>query len=200
MCPTPTASTSAPPTCCPTTSMAQVKAGAAAARPTVRGARSTGGKGAGEGPEERRCAGPSWQRARRAEQPAKRIKELEEAVKLDPSSAALHLPWRRSGSRGGNRRAEAAFRKAVETNPKSPISAPRAGEFLWSSGRGRRGRASLKTAVELEPANLRQPRARHLLPGDPPGREAEPHLKALADGDTSPGAQPSWRWPTTTSR
>jgi putative PEP-CTERM system TPR-repeat lipoprotein len=115
---------------------------------------------------------------------------LENTAKLAPSSTgafvsigALQL------ARGNHPEAEAAFRKAVETNPKMAAAHMALANFLWASNRPDEAEASLKQAHQLEPKSVLADRALagfYIARGR--AREAEPYVKALADQDRSPFA------------
>ena len=112
--------------------------------------------------------------------------ELEEAVQLDPVGGGLC----RLGTAMGRRpAAEAAFRKAVETNPSSSLVHVALANFLISSGRRAEAEPSLRKAVELAPTSILANRAlaAYYL-GMRRAPEAEPYLKAIADADTTPNA------------
>lgn len=115
------------------------------------------------------------------------IRELEEAVRLDPKSASAYASLGTAQVESGAKAdAEQAFRKAVETNPKMPMAHLALANYLWSTGNRPGAEASLKDALALDPKN---PLARRALATlylfSNRGAEAEPHLKALADADTS---------------
>lgn len=118
------------------------------------------------------------------------IKELQEAVELDPASAAAYssmaMVQLAQGRAGAAEAAEAAFRRAVETNPKLPAAHLSLANFLWSVGRVPEAEKSIQQALVVQPDSALAHRALTLLylaTGRAP--EAEPHLKALADKDTS---------------
>ncbi len=93
-------------------------------------------------------------------------------------------------ARGSRPDAEAAFRKAVETNPNLPDVHIALANYLWAAGRAEEAEQSLKKALELDPKNLLAHRALAMFYMSR-GRalEAEPHMKALAEHDTSASAR-----------
>ena len=82
--------------------------------------------------------------------------------------------------------AEAAFRKAVETNPKLPVAHLALANYLWAVGRPAEAEQALKEVLTLEPANPLAHRAlATMYMATRRAQQAEPHLKALADQDHS---------------
>lgn len=120
----------------------------------------------------------------------KALSQLEEAVKLDPKSAAGYASLGAVQlARGSRDQAEAAFRTAVDGNPQNPAAHFALGNFLWATGRPLDAEASFKKALELEPSNLIAHRAlATLYLATRRAPEAEPHLRALADQDSSASA------------
>jgi putative PEP-CTERM system TPR-repeat lipoprotein len=118
------------------------------------------------------------------------IKEIEEAIALAPKESrtyanlgALQL------ARGDAAAAEAAFKKAIETDPKSVPARLAAANFYWANGRRGEAEAELEQAHAIDAADVRTNRALaslYVASGRVP--EAEPYLKAVADKTKSPGA------------
>ncbi len=99
-------------------------------------------KGAREGPEERRRPGHSGQRARRSEELRRtRLTSSKKRSGWTRNSAVAYASLGAAqASSGSKQEAEAAFRKAVETNPNLSARTPRAGQFplvVRSRERGR---------------------------------------------------------------
>ena len=115
------------------------------------------------------------------------LRELEEAVKLDPTSAAAHTGVGAVQlAQGRATAAEAAFRKAVETNPKLPVAHLALANYLWAVGRSGEAEETLKGVLSLEPANPLAHRAlATMYMATRRAQQAEPHLKALAEQDHS---------------
>ena len=61
---------------------------------------------------------------------------------------------RRKCSKGDPVAAEAAFRKAVEINPKSPLALVSLANFVWSKGDADQAEALLKRALEADPKSV----------------------------------------------
>ncbi len=82
------------------------------------------------------------------------LKQLEDTTKLAPASAAAFASIGAIQiARGNQADAEAAFRKAVETNPNLAAAHLALANFLWSSSRPDDAEASFKRALELDPHN-----------------------------------------------
>jgi len=116
------------------------------------------------------------------------LKQLEDTTKLAPASAAAFASIGAIQlARGNQADAEAAFRKAVETNPNLAAAHLALANFLWSSSRPDAAEASFKRAFELDPHNALAERALaafYVARGR--AREAEPYFKALADQESAP--------------
>jgi tetratricopeptide (TPR) repeat protein len=118
------------------------------------------------------------------------LRQLEEAIKLDPASAAAYtgvgaLRLAKGGPQAAEA-AEAAFRKAVETNPNMPLAHVALANFYWSTRRDAEAEAALKQALVVDPQNAIAHRSlATLYMATRRAAHAEPHLKALADSDTS---------------
>lgn len=118
------------------------------------------------------------------------VREIEEAIKVDPSAAAFTSLGIVQAVRGKNEDAEAAYRKAIQASPQNVVTHLSLAQFLWATGRAPEAEASMRDALKLEPGNLLAHRALatlYLSTNRAP--EAEPHLKALADADTSSSAR-----------
>lgn len=117
------------------------------------------------------------------------IEELEKALTLDPSKAALYANiGDLQLAKGQLREAEAAFKNAVAVAPKSVNAHLASARFYWSARRPAEAEGWLKSALELEPANpltLRALAMFYLVTGRP--LEAERYLKALAEQTGLPG-------------
>ena len=114
------------------------------------------------------------------------IREIEEAIKLDPSSSAYSSLASLHQVKGSSEDAEAAFRRAVELDPKNPTVHMALSQFLWMSRRPAEAEKALQTALSLDPKNPPAHRAMaSLLISSNRAAEAEPHLKALGESDTS---------------
>ncbi len=119
------------------------------------------------------------------------IKEIEEAIQIDPSAAALTSLGGVQAARGNREDAEAAFRKAVQADPKRISSHT----CRWRSSSGLSGRAteaeqSIRAALALDPGHLPAHRAlAGVYLSTNRAAQAEPHLKALAESDNSTAAR-----------
>lgn len=121
--------------------------------------------------------------------PEEAIEQLEEANKVEPTAVAFASMGAIQLGAGAIGPAEAAFRKAVEVEPKKAAAHLALANFLMISRRPADAEKSLKTAFELEPDNPvvnRGLAAYYLAMGQ--RANAEPHVKALAEQDTSPSA------------
>ncbi len=100
------------------------------------------------------------------------IEEINEAIALDPNKATTYANLGALEQvRGRAAEAEAAFKKAIEADPKSVIALLAYSNFLIATDRGQEAEASIKQALDHraeEPAG--QPRARRPLHGLEPAR------------------------------
>lgn len=118
------------------------------------------------------------------------VKEIEEAIRIDPSVAALTSLASVQAARGNREDAEAAFRKAVQADPKRISSHLSLAQFLWLTGRTPEAEQSIRAALALDPGHLPAHRAlAGLYLSTNRAAQAEPHLKALADSDRSTTAR-----------
>jgi Tfp pilus assembly protein PilF len=64
------------------------------------------------------------------------VKEIEEAIQLDPQQASTYANLGAlQQARGNTAEAEAAFKQAVQTDPKSVVARLALANFYWASGR-----------------------------------------------------------------
>jgi tetratricopeptide (TPR) repeat protein len=116
------------------------------------------------------------------------IEEINEAIALDPSKATTYANLGALEQvRGRAVEAEAAFKKAIEADPKSVIALLAYSNFLIAAGRGQEAEGSIKQALTIEPKNTLANRALAALYMSSNRRqEAEPVLKVLAEnGDAT---------------
>jgi tetratricopeptide (TPR) repeat protein len=111
------------------------------------------------------------------------IKEIQEAIQLEPGRAELYanLGSIQAGS-GKVRDAEAAFQKAVSLDPRSPKAQAALGNFYWSIKQPKDAERAFLKAVELEPSDVLSNRILatfYLASGRP--LDAEKYLKAVAN-------------------
>ena len=122
-------------------------------------------------------------------EPKEAIEQLEQANKVEPTAGAFASMGAVQLSTGAIGPAEAAFRKAVEVEPRRAEAHLALANFLMVTRRPADAEKSLQTAFELEPSNPvvnRGLAAYYLAVGQ--RARAEPHVKALADQDASPSA------------
>jgi tetratricopeptide (TPR) repeat protein len=112
------------------------------------------------------------------------IEEINEAIALDPNKATTYANLGALEQvRGRAPEAEAAFKKAIEADPKSVIALLAYSNFLIAADRGQEAEASVKQALTIDPKNPLANRAlAALYMGSNRREEAEPVLKTLADG------------------
>jgi len=116
------------------------------------------------------------------------IEEINEAIALDPNKATTYANLGALEQvRGRAPEAEAAFKKAIEADPKSVVALLAYSNFLIAADRGQEAETSIKQALSLEPKNALANRAlAALYMGSNRREEAEPVLKTLAeDGDAN---------------
>ena len=115
------------------------------------------------------------------------LEQMQQALRLDPRAALQTNLGAIEAARGNREEAEAAFRSAVQSDPKSAVAQVALGQFLWTAGRQDEAEQAFKAALAAEPANplpnrwlaslyLRTNRA----------AEAEPYFRKVAE--TSEGA------------
>jgi tetratricopeptide (TPR) repeat protein len=81
------------------------------------------------------------------------LKEMQQALSLDPRSGLQTTLGMLQTARGNLSEADAAFRQAVATDPKSVMARIALGQFLWSTGKSADAEDTFKAALALEPAN-----------------------------------------------
>ena len=129
------------------------------------------------------------------------LNEVEAAIREEPDRTASYtILGAMQMVHGDRKEAEAAFRKAVETDPKSVDARLALVNYLWAVGRRSDAEEQLKEALKIDPKNILANRAMALFYiGARQPKEAEPYLKTLAE--VAAGWQPaSSSWRTTTSR
>jgi tetratricopeptide (TPR) repeat protein len=116
------------------------------------------------------------------------VTQLQDAIQLDPRAALYSNLGSFELARGRKDDAEAAFRRAVELEPRSVNAQLALAQYLWTSGRVSDAERILKVARQLEPANPLANRALAALHVST-GRldEAEPYFKTLADNSKALG-------------
>ena len=117
------------------------------------------------------------------------LKEMQEALSIDPRASIETNLGAIQAAKGDLKGAEASFRGAVETDPKSVAAQVALGQFLWSSGRAADAESAFKAALALDGEHLLAHRALavfYLQSNRAP--EAEPHLKKVAEIMKTPAA------------
>ena len=111
------------------------------------------------------------------------IKEIQEAIQLEPNRGDLYANLGSVQASVGRREAaEAAFKQAVAVDPKSPRAHSALGNFYWSVRRRDEAEAAFRKAVDLDPTDLLSNRILatfYLASQRRP--EAEKFLKIVAD-------------------
>jgi len=110
------------------------------------------------------------------------LKEMQQALQLDPRSSLQTNLGIIEAARGNLPEAEAAFRLAVTTDPKSVAAQLELGRFQWLTGKLADAEGTFRAALALEPANVLANRALaafYLQSGRP--AEAEPYLKKAVE-------------------
>jgi putative PEP-CTERM system TPR-repeat lipoprotein len=119
------------------------------------------------------------------------ITEVESAIAQDPDRG---LSYSNLGmiqmARGDREKAEEAFARAVQLDPKSLPATLALANFYWAGGRLDDAERTLKQAADLAPSNATVQRAlAAFYLGSNRMSEAEPHLKAAAESTTALGPQ-----------
>jgi uncharacterized protein (TIGR02996 family) len=111
------------------------------------------------------------------------IKDIDEAIRLDPSQASSYANLGELQlAKGRKAEAEAAFKKAVETNPNDVTAQLAYANYLWSTGKPQDAEAALKKAAALDPKNLLANQALATFYAASNRRaEAEPYLKTFVE-------------------
>jgi tetratricopeptide (TPR) repeat protein len=117
------------------------------------------------------------------------LAQMQEALRLDPRADIQTNLGSIQAAKGDLSAAEASFRQAVATDPKSVAAQVAFGQFLWRTGKATDAEASFKMALRLDGSNLLAHRALALFYLQS-GRaaEAEPHLKQVAQATKSAAA------------
>ena len=112
------------------------------------------------------------------------ITQIEQAIAVDPDRSVSYQSLANVEQERGNQdKAEAAFRKAVETNPPGSVTARLAlGSFYLSRGRQADAHAEFMRAVKEQPKNPMANRALAILYfGTGQAAAGEPYLKTFAE-------------------
>jgi tetratricopeptide (TPR) repeat protein len=118
------------------------------------------------------------------------LKEMQQALSIDPRSSFQANLGAIQAARGNLPEAEAAFRQAVATDPKSVTAHVALGQFLWSAGKLADAEGAFKAAVGVDSANELANRALaafYLRSNRAP--EAEPYLRRAADSSGTADAR-----------
>ena len=121
----------------------------------------------------------------------KAIKEIEEAIALDPKEAVGYISLGNLQLyRDRQKEAEASFLRALEVDPKSVRAHLALANFYWATQRPAESERYLLQTLELDPANLDAHRAiaTFYIASNRP-LEAEPHLKKVAEGSGDAAAR-----------
>jgi tetratricopeptide (TPR) repeat protein len=81
------------------------------------------------------------------------LAQMQEAVRLDPSAMLQTNLGAIQAARGNRPEAEAAFRQAVSTDPKSVAAQLALGHFLWSANKTAEAETAFSVALALEPGH-----------------------------------------------
>ena len=129
------------------------------------------------------------------------VREIEEAVQLDPQHAASYTNLALLKMAQGQRQAaQDAFKKAVELDPKSIRARLALAHFELATGNLALAEESLKLALRLDPqGRARQPRACRRLHRDR-SRRRWPRSLCRSSRRSPSRPAPSSRWPSTTAR
>ncbi len=112
------------------------------------------------------------------------LKEMQQALRLDPRSSFQSNLGIIQAARGNLPEAEAAFRQAVTTDPKSARAHIALAQFLWSAGKQADAESAFKAAHALEPTGAIANRALALYYLQTNrAAEAEPYFKGLAESE-----------------
>ena len=110
------------------------------------------------------------------------LEGAERALSMAPSSATYMTVANMRMVRGDKDQAEAAYKKAVDTDPKSVAARVALANFYWAVNRQPDAEQQLKEAVALDPKNETANRALGLYYFENRRQpEAEPYFKVLAD-------------------
>jgi tetratricopeptide (TPR) repeat protein len=114
------------------------------------------------------------------------LREMEEAIKLDPTRAESYSNVAAIQAQKGDRdAAKAAFEKAVEVDPKSIPARLSLAIFRWTTGDTVGAEDALKGAAAVDPKNERVNRLLSAFyTGTNRAAQAEPYLKTLAETGT----------------
>jgi putative PEP-CTERM system TPR-repeat lipoprotein len=117
------------------------------------------------------------------------LEQIEQAIQLDSRASLQTNLGAIQAARGNQVDAEAAFRRAVEADPKYVPAHLALGQYLWLSRRPAEAEAVFKGALALDARNVTATRALAMLYMQG-GRaaDAEPHLKRLAEVTETPEA------------
>ena len=110
------------------------------------------------------------------------LEEIQHALRLEPRSSFQAQLGMIQAARGNPLEAEAAFRQAVASAPKSVTARVALGQFFWSGGRLADAERTFQEALAIDPANVLANRALavfYLRSERAP--EAETYLKAVVE-------------------
>jgi tetratricopeptide (TPR) repeat protein len=111
------------------------------------------------------------------------IREIEEAIKLDPNSSTSYSSLAAVRiAQGDKEQARAAYQKAVEVDPRGVLAWLALANFQAAVGENANAENSIKRALEIDAKNLLANRmAAMFYAGSGRVAQAEPYLKAVAD-------------------
>jgi len=117
------------------------------------------------------------------------IAQIQQAIALDPTASSQANLGMLEFAKGRREEAEAAFRQAVATDPKSVLAQLSLAQFLWATGRGAEAESAFKAALAIDAANVVANRAlATFYVASNRAAEAEPYLKKVADTNSDPAA------------
>jgi putative PEP-CTERM system TPR-repeat lipoprotein len=117
------------------------------------------------------------------------LDQIQQAIALDSRASLQTNLGAIQAARDNQPEAEAAFRRAVDADPRYVPAHLALGQYLWISKRQAEAEAVFKDALQLDATNLTATRALAMLymqTGRAP--EAEPHLRRLVDVTATPEA------------
>ena len=115
---------------------------------------------------------------------------IQQAIALDPAASRQANLGVFQFTKGRHKEAEAAFRQAVATDPKSVLAQLSLAQFFWATGRMAEAEPAFKAALALDAGNVAANQALatfYVASGR--ASEAEPYFKKVAHGSDAPAAK-----------
>ena len=118
------------------------------------------------------------------------LEQMQEALRIDPRSILQANLGAIQAARGNLSEAEAAYRQAVASDPKSVVAQLALAQFQWNTGKPADAEAAFKAALAVEPANGLANRALALFYLQTNrALEAEPYFKKAVDASGAAAAK-----------